>query len=417
MDTFDTIWNRLLLRADALDPAQAQDLVKDSFNQLCERRNWSWMIKASSFTPTNVYSTGTVTTVQGSPTVTGTNTAWTGAFIGQQFRVGLYTPIYTITQVLSATQIVLDRSWEPVAANGVTYMVYKCYFTTPADFREFLTAKDPTNNYKLHTNVQQPLLDYYDPQRSQTQVVTCFSFLDYAAQQQGVIGPVLQVLGAGAVPVSASDGSGYTYPIAATFVITITAGGVPGDGTLAFTWFRIANSSTAAVGPLLVTDNDFVGMSDGVGVYFPQVTYVTGDIFTIACVQNSTQSAPRYELWPHPQSTTYNYPFLYVIQIPDFGVDSPALPPMWSRRGDVLLEMALGKAAEIPGTVDAPNPYYSPVAAARHAAKAETLIYELEKKDDETAIRDLNNMMIPFAPVPWMDGSYLASHAWPGYPF
>lgn len=376
------------------------------------------MIKSSSFTPVNLTQAGTVTTQQGNPTVTGVGTGWTGALKGQQFRVGLYTPIYTVAEVLSSTSIVLDAPWAPVAAVAQTYMIYQAYFAAPLDFREFLTMKDPTNNFKIHTNVQQPLLDYYDPQRAQTQVVTCASFLDYIGTAQGSVGQVQRISGAGAVPVSSDDGGGYTYPVDATFVVVVTTGGAPGDSSLAFQWFRIAGSTTTPVtGPLIVNDNSFISMSDGVGVYFPQATYNVNDTFTFACQQQTTQSAPRYELWPHPQNNVYNYPFLYVMQIPDFGVDRPQLPPMWSRRGDVLLEMALGKAAEIPGSADAPNPYYSPVAAARHAAKAETLIYELEKKDDETALRDLNNMSIPFAPVPWLDGSYLQSHAWPGYPF
>lgn len=418
-DDYTEVWNRILLRAP-VDPAQAQAFTKDAFQQFAERREWSWMIRNSTFAPPNLVDTGLATATSNSANVTGVGTAWTQAMIGRQFRFGIYTPIYTITAVDSATSLVLDQPWIGGSQINQSYLLYQAYYSTPADFREWLTLKDPQNNFKLHTNIMQPQLDFWDPQRSQNQTPRCVAFLDYGGGQngsQGDVGVIMQAAGSGPKPIATTT-FGYNYPAPATYVVTISTGGQPGDSSLAFTWFRITNGTATAVSnPQVVIDNDPINLSDGVQVYFPTNTlpYVAGNVFVVNCQQDAVQpqTSPRYEMWPHPMTQLYYYPFLYVSKIPAFDETNPQLPPFVRR--DVILELALEKCAMYPGvSVDAPNPYFSLALATRHRVTYERMAMDLEIKDDATAIRDfVYQDQTPWAPMPFMDGSWLRDHAIP----
>lgn len=409
-DDFTTISNNILLFAPSLDIAQAQQITQMAFARFAERRIWSWLVGSSCFVPVDIYQTGTATVTQGSPTVSGSGTAWTGSMVGRQFRNGLYTPIYTIQAVNSATELVLDQAYAPVSASGVTYFIYQAYFPTPVDFREFLSLKDPSNsNYRLNMNLTQPILDAADAQRANFNYAIGGAFLDYIGVSQGQVGTIQKVSGSGAAPVASSP-NGFTYPATATYVVTITTGGSPGDSSLAFSWFRISNGiSTSVTGPLSVDDSDYISMSDGVGVYFPSGVYVTGNIFTFTAVPTSSQRQSRFEMWPHVANSQFDYPYSYFRRVPPFDTDNAQLPP--NVRQDCILEIALGIASLMPGTAENPNSIYGMQNFQAHNSIAEKLIYELELKDDDLATRDLiYSSQIPFCPIPWFDGNWLQNH-------
>jgi hypothetical protein len=98
------------------------------------------------------------------------------------------------------------------------------------------------------------------------------------------------------------------------------------------------------------------------------------------------------------------------VKLPALTDDNPVLPPPIASRGDVLVEMALTNLALWPGTSEQPNPYRDISVSNVHRITAEKLIYELEKKDDEFAIKDLVYQGLPFM-GPWQDGSWLQRHA------
>ncbi len=411
---FLQITNNILLFAPSINIAQAQQITQMSFARFAERRIWSWLVGSSCFVPVDLYQTGTATFTQGSATVTGSGTTWTSAMIGRQIRNGLYTPIYTIKAVNSATELVMDQDYAPTTSTGASYMIYLAYFVTPVDFREFLSLKDPSNgNYRLNMNLTQPVLDAADAQRSNFNYAIGGAFLDYVGISQGQVGTIQQIVGGGAAPVSSSP-TGFTYPATATYVVTITTGGSPGDASMAFSWFRISNGITGSLnGPLVVDDSDYISMSDGVGVYFPSGVYVTGNIFTFSAAPSSSQQQARFEMWPHVANSNFNYPYSYYRRIPPFDEDNQQLPPMV--RQDCILEIALGIASLMPGTADNPNSIYGMQNFEAHNSIAEKLIYELELKDDSTATRDLIfSSQTPFCPNPYFDGNYMQNH---GFPF
>ncbi len=148
-ETYQQCWNKLLLRCPELSPKLAQDFIVNAFRRLVEHRRWSWRVKFNQFIAPDAYSTGTVSVTNGFTTVTGSGTAWTAAMVGQQFRVGLAAPIYTIAQFDSPTQIELDQVWGGPTSAASGYSIYQCYFTPPSDFHQFITLWDPAFNWQL----------------------------------------------------------------------------------------------------------------------------------------------------------------------------------------------------------------------------------------------------------------------------
>lgn len=136
----------------------------------------------------------------------------------------------------------------------------------------------------------------------------------------------------------------------------------------------------------------------------------SGNAYVVVPLDYDTSSPPlpRYELWPH-QKAQYVYPYLYEARPADLG-DAGAQLPRYIR-GDVLLEMALEKAALWPGpSVDEPNPYFSVGLAREHRARAERMVMELERQDDEVNSQDFDYASsLPLAPFP--DARWLQSHA------
>jgi hypothetical protein len=138
VDTFTTLWNRVQLRTPAAGPELCQDLIRDAFRQLAERREWSWLQNSSAFYTPSYTTTGTVSVLGGSAVVTGSGSNFTTDMTGKQLRVGALGgssyPTYTIIQVASTTSVVLDKPWVGPTLSAQAYTVFQCYFTVPADF-------------------------------------------------------------------------------------------------------------------------------------------------------------------------------------------------------------------------------------------------------------------------------------------
>ena len=185
LDTLDTIARRVLLRFPAAGYPLAREWVDFAFRQVSERRRWSWLVKENQFLFPLVVTAGTVQVTRSSTAVVGTGTAFTGAMIGRQFRVGLLAPIYTITAVADATNLTLERVWGDSDATGVGYQIFLAYATVPSDFHSFITVVDAKQNWQLHLNRQQVELNSFDPQRSNSGNPWWVLFRDYNVPTDG----------------------------------------------------------------------------------------------------------------------------------------------------------------------------------------------------------------------------------------
>ena len=137
------------------------------------------------------------------------------------------------------------------------------------------------------------------------------------------------------------------------------------------------------------------------------VSYYDSNIF-FPSYAAGVPTLPRYELWPHP--TGRIFPFLYEARATDLR-DADATLPRYIR-GDLILEVALGEAASWPGTNGRKNAYFDMGISKRHDARAEFMVAEAERQDDETDMQDLMlqyNVPSLFA-VPWGDSAWLQQH-------
>lgn len=403
LDTFSRISNQVRLRCPSADILLAQDCVNHAFRQIAERRHWSWLIKFGQFISPALVNAGTVTATNNSNVITGSGTGWTAEIIGRQFRTGLGAPVYTIASVQSPTQLTLDAPYGFQSGSSLGYQIYQCYFTPPSDFLTFMTVFDPRLNWQLNLNSTQADINQWDAQRASVGLTYAFVQRDYTTSYAGSIAQPVQVIGTGAVP--ATTGA---YQGASNTVYTIQINGSGASGTATYQW-KVGNG---AFSPTQTTSDIETTLSLGVNVYFPSIgNYTSGDIFTIQCIAIPQVGLPRYEGWPHYQGA-YNWGFMYVSRAVDLEDPGAVLPR--TIRGDVLLEMALAELAGWPGNPpERPNPYFSPTSKDRLTAKAERMIMELERQDDEIYETDLSYsrfINMPFAPAPFLDANYMQSH-------
>jgi len=188
LDTFNSIVGRVQLHCPAAGLVLARDWVNNAFRRIAERRRWSWLIKQNQFVFPAAYTTGTVTVTNASATVTGSGTAWDSTMIGLQFRLGVATPIYTISDVPDATTLTLEQVWGPATASAQTYKIYKAYLTPQTDFQSFISVWDFTQNWQLWLNVDQMLLNTADAQRSNVGNAYVVAWRQWNTTAVGVLG-------------------------------------------------------------------------------------------------------------------------------------------------------------------------------------------------------------------------------------
>ncbi len=443
-DNFNTLYNRLLSRAPLVGPLLAQQFINDAWQTLQSRREWSWRRRNGVIAPASLYQTGTVTTNAstslstgsggintfqfnqtqfnqslasgisissldtGGHLITGTGTAWTQSMVGLQIRLaGYLTPYYTIVAVLSPTALVIDLPWAGPNLVDASYQIIQLYIQMPSDFGYWYSAVSIKDGYRIWTDITEADVNLLDPQRTNQGQTYAFAFKDYGAIYGGIIGQPIASRPGASVPVSTTS-YGFTYPADTSYIVQVTGTGLAGTAT--YKWLR---SGQSAFSGQVTTSQDAQDLSDGVQLYWPGgVNYIAGDVYIINCESVVTTNGPRYELWPAPTISTYLYPYIYIAREYALSPTQPALPPYIANRGEVLLEMGLEKCAEWPGPdVDHPNPYFNLTLAKMHATKAEMLLWDLERNDEEIGVTNVTYQSYPMYPAPWLDGSWQASHA------
>lgn len=411
MDNFTTLWNRLRARASAIDALLCQDIVKDSYAYFAHKRNWSWRRKAATIAPKAFSVVDTISVTGNSAVATSSLGAFTQDMVGAQLRIsGVTFPLYTIVRYVSAFSVMMDRPWAGSNQTAVNYDVLQAYFTVPSDFQEFYSVVNPSENYRLWTNLTQSQLNIFDPQRTQYGSSYGVAYLDTFSDLSGQVDNVLRVRGSSAspAPIATSDQGGFQSPESLTYVVRVSTGGAV--GTCAFEWFIAQYPDVTATVPVL--DSNPIDLSNGVQLYFPAGTYVLNDTFVVNCTPAPASIAyNRYEFWPRPTGGVRVYPYLYITKLQELSDVSPNLPNQINTRGDVILEIALSKAAMYPGTSTSANPYFNMAVARAHAAKAEELINQLEMLDNDLAQEDFRYTTPPYYPAPWNDGSWQQRHA------
>jgi hypothetical protein len=393
--TFDSIASEVHVQT-GVDIEQSRVFVRDSFRELLEMNNWSWMLRRGVLSVAAPYSTGTVTLTHGLPNVTGIGTAWTSALIGLQFRPSINDPLYTISSVQSSTSLALDMGWGGLdATTPITYRITQTYITPPDDFFSFLSVAELTHGWRLWLNVDQSVIDRFDPRRASTSSTpVLLSPVSYSPSYSGRVFPALNVGDTGS---SITTGGTYTGSDDALFTVTITN---DGDGdTATFSWRKNDGAFVTGV------DASSLGveLTEGVTVTTPSTSaYIGGDTFVIRVSAVANPGLPRYELYPTP-STSLALPFHYISRYPDiddYGVVLPRYIP-----GNVVKESALAKCARYAGSADKPNAYAQVARAENHETRFQEMVVGLMRQDEEVYCRSVQqDTGMPYAPWPWAGG-------------
>lgn len=164
----------------------AQRYVKQAFEEICRKRNWSFLQADAAIVAPAVVTTGTVSVTQYTATVT-LNAAASAAVLAQtltgatpgltnmQFRVASVTSpaasqVYSIiaadTTTPAAIVLTLDRPLVEGTNAAATYQIYRAYITPPdPNFLGWQTVVDMTNARPLILNASSAKFDLLDPQR------------------------------------------------------------------------------------------------------------------------------------------------------------------------------------------------------------------------------------------------------------
>jgi len=259
VDSYSTIWNGLLLRCPSLGAFRAQQFIQHSFRQIAERRRWSWLVKYGQF-HTQPLQQPTVSLTTGSMIVTGLGTNWGPDIVGQQFRIASTTPIYSITQWLSPTTLVLNLPWYEKSYASINAQIYQAYFTPLNDFFSFISVWDTQQNWQLWLDVPQTYINGVDAQRSDIGQSWVVSFREYTQPRAGTLTNPIQIVGSSSVPQLGGDSS-YSGTTTGFFLIKIVAGGQVSTAT--FTWNKNGGNNA----PTVFTSTDEQALQDGVFIY------------------------------------------------------------------------------------------------------------------------------------------------------
>ena len=186
LDTYNSIWGKVLLRCPAADPLLARDWVTNAFRRVAERRPWSWLVKQGQFLTSAVYNTGTVSVTHGSTAVVGSGTTFTSAMVDRQFRIS-GSPIYDVASYTDATHITLGQVYGGSTNAAASYEIFTPYGTAPSDFDYFISVWDPNYNWQLHLDLTQRELNYWDAQRAYRGQSYVIAHRDYYTPSGGTV--------------------------------------------------------------------------------------------------------------------------------------------------------------------------------------------------------------------------------------
>lgn len=154
--------------------AQLDVWVNEEIRKIYDMRTWYGLYTRGQIVCPAATTGGTATVTLGSQTVTGANTSWTQALVGQQLRLGLNTPPYTIIQVSPLTTpqtLTLDLPWGgPFPPNQTTmtagYTILQMYYSLGPNIKYIKQVVNFQMGFKLWLNLTQDFLDNYDAWRT-----------------------------------------------------------------------------------------------------------------------------------------------------------------------------------------------------------------------------------------------------------
>ncbi len=166
-NTMEEMSRSLRLYVPQLPITLAEQFIRDRYRRILDRRDWSGLRRESQFILNAQKSDGTVSFTRSSTTITGTGTTFATTDIGRQFKAGVGSPVYTITDVDVILQtLTLNMPIGVATSVDVTYRIIDAYVTPPADFLRFIVVADPQQGWRLRHWITSGELMSMDPQRT-----------------------------------------------------------------------------------------------------------------------------------------------------------------------------------------------------------------------------------------------------------
>ncbi len=137
------------------------DTIQD--NDICSAYDFSFLTDYGEINTTATYTTGTVSIVQDSTSVTGTLTVWTTATMaGRLIKFLGSDEYYEIASIVDGTQVMtLTSAYMGTTDTDATYTMYKIYYDLPTDFKKMKAAKQLVSPNKLLPISEMTMSNYY----------------------------------------------------------------------------------------------------------------------------------------------------------------------------------------------------------------------------------------------------------------
>lgn len=137
-----------------LDSTNAGRMINNRYRRIIDRRAWyGTRISGIASTPP-MTSTGMVTTIQGSPYITGTNTNWDTSLIGQQFRTSMMNEWDTVLSVDPVAQVItLTMPYVPPGTTSTGYQITTVYLTFGNNIKRLVWATNKFWGWPIRIDV------------------------------------------------------------------------------------------------------------------------------------------------------------------------------------------------------------------------------------------------------------------------
>lgn len=172
---FRQMTGEVLMWVPDIDPLLVGRLINNNYRKIIERRNWYGLLVRGQVSTPQYTSVGSATVTNGSNIVTGTNTNWTPALNGQQFRIGFTNPFQTVVQVINATTLQLDMPYGSQSLTSAGYQIVQCWVSLGANIRYILDAVNQQQGWRMAVNIPQQTLNETDSWRTNVGWSYCFS--------------------------------------------------------------------------------------------------------------------------------------------------------------------------------------------------------------------------------------------------
>lgn len=173
---YSTLWNYLLGWVPVLPPTLSKSLIQAAWSDICEEDlDWSWLTVQGQVATIDAITTGALSVVNGSTTVTLDAAAKAaldliaGTIAGYTIFIDTNGPPYYMVAsytVGATSTLELDRPYFEATNPTASYTVIRVFITVPEqNFVRWVTFVDPIFQYPLTTGYPQSWIDQRDPGR------------------------------------------------------------------------------------------------------------------------------------------------------------------------------------------------------------------------------------------------------------